>query len=510
MSQPQRYSSVPGFGSQGGYKDYPESGTVRRNSGFDFDNLVDDRYHTPQFLANPSLSNTSSTYKDLSSHPHRSRSSFGSGAALGTAAGAGTGIGSTMPLMSETSRPFAADYARQNIPSEEYYPMTDTIANQNGGFTATTPPRSNKKKWLIIGGIVLGIIALIGIIVGVVVSQVNKNNNSSSGTSSVNGSDGSTLKNSNDPSDFDKDDNLHQSFWGFAYTPQNAQPPWCGASQSNVTRDIQLLSQVTTRLRLYGANCNQSALVLQAIQDTKVNMTVWLGIYVDSNETAYTSQVSAVSDALKTYGTDHVSGVTVGNEYILNTAGTDSLTSSVYLAAVKTIADKITEVNTTVQALGLSKALPIGTSDAGSVMSETLGEGIDYFMANVHPWFGSVAIDDAASWTDQFFQEFDVEPAALASNKPDVYIAETGWPTASMNASEANDGAGSPQGDASVANLQTFLDTFVCQANTNGTQYFYFEAFDEPWKAQYGGVEPYWGLWDSDRNLKNVTIPTCS
>ena len=28
-----------------------------------------------------------------------------------------------------------------------------------------------------------------------------------------------------------------------------------------------------------------------------------------------------------------------------------------------------------------------------------------------------------------------------------------------------------------------FLNDFLCQANNNGTQYFYFEAFDEPWKA---------------------------
>jgi exo-beta-1,3-glucanase (GH17 family) len=40
-------------------------------------------------------------------------------------------------------------------------------------------------------------------------------------------------------------------------------------------------------------------------------------IDVDSNTDAYTSQVEAVEDALKTYGTDHVLGVTVGNEYIL-------------------------------------------------------------------------------------------------------------------------------------------------------------------------------------------------
>ena len=36
---------------------------------------------------------------------------------------------------------------------------------------------------------------------------------------------------------------------------------------------------------------------------------------------------------------------------------------------------------------------------------------------------------------------------------------------------------------ASVANLQKFLDTYVCQANTNQTGYFYFEAFDEVWKV---------------------------
>jgi len=42
--------------------------------------------------------------------------------------------------------------------------------------------------------------------------------------------------------------------------------------------DGQILSQLTTRLRLYGANCNDTALVMQAIQDTKVDMTIWPAI----------------------------------------------------------------------------------------------------------------------------------------------------------------------------------------------------------------------------------------
>lgn len=52
---------------------------------------------------------------------------------------------------------------------------------------------------------------------------------------------------------------------------------------------------------------------------------------------------------------------------------------------------------------------------------------------------------------------------------------------------------------AGVSELQTFLDTYVCTANTNGTAYFFFEPFDEPWKDEYGGVEPFWGLGDSNK-----------
>lgn len=50
-------------------------------------------------------------------------------------------------------------------------------------------------------------------------------------------------------------------------------------------------------------------------------------------------------------------------------------------------------------------------------------------MANVHPWFANTSISTAASWTMNFFAETNVQPASLLSNKPQMYIAETGWPT---------------------------------------------------------------------------------
>jgi hypothetical protein len=35
------------------------------------------------------------------------------------------------------------------------------------------------------------------------------------------------------------------------------------------------------------------------------------------------------------------------------------------------------------------------------------------------------------------------------------------------------------------------------------------ELFDQAWKVQYGGAEPFWGLFDQNRGLKALTIPTC-
>lgn len=47
----------------------------------------------------------------------------------------------------------------------------------------------------------------------------------------------------------------------------------CGATRENVTEDIQQLSQLTRRIRMYGMACNQTEFVLDAIAQTKVNST---------------------------------------------------------------------------------------------------------------------------------------------------------------------------------------------------------------------------------------------
>ena len=134
----------------------------------------------------------------------------------------------------------------------------------------------------------MGLLILVAIGVGVGVALSKKSGSSSGSSSNSSSSDGSMVvipgtagvvkADPKDPSKFEKDSRLKNSFYGFAYTPPGALMPNCGATQANVTEDIQLLSQITTRIRLYGADCNQTALVLQAVQDTKVNLEVFVGI----------------------------------------------------------------------------------------------------------------------------------------------------------------------------------------------------------------------------------------
>ncbi|KAK1231851.1 hypothetical protein PQX77_005065 [Marasmius sp. AFHP31] len=398
---------------------------------------------------------------------------------------------------------------------------------------------TKSRKWVIIGSVVavVAIIAIaVGVGVGVTQSNKNKNNNSSSSSGSSSAGSGATVgapgsasnpggptqTDPNDPSTFVTDPNLHKAFWALAYTPEDSQLPNCGNSLEKVIKDVQLLSQLTTRIRLYGADCNQSALVLEAVKQTKTNLQVYLGNYVvpDDNGAAYTRQRDVIKQAIQTYGTDHIAGITVGNEFmlnymlsngggspdsaigntgkalapLLNGMNTESV-SRIIGAAI--LINNIQDTRKMLTDMNLPKTIPVGNSDAGAWFNTRVLQAVDYGMANVHPWFANVTIQDAASWTNQFFQETNVQPASQLSNKacPKMYIAETGWPTASSDKANESNGAAT----ASLANLQTFMDTFVCQANTNGTGYFFFEFTDEKWKdIQFGGVEGHWGLFNGE------------
>lgn len=145
-----------------------------------------------------------------------------------------------------------ANPAYQNIPSEQYW-AESTNQRGYGNNNIANPGKGKRKFWYWTGGVLLLVALIIGVVVGVVVAKGKKDGKSASASSA---STSATLSDPDDPSSFAKDDRLHQSFWAIAYTPQvcflvvpsglktdelqGAQPPACGGSLVNTTRDIQV------------------------------------------------------------------------------------------------------------------------------------------------------------------------------------------------------------------------------------------------------------------------------
>jgi len=394
--------------------------------------------------------------------------------------------------------------------------MPDNTYHAIGGMNEaiqSEKAHSRRSKWIVIGAIVgLVVLAAIGTAVGVVVSNNNKDDNkssSSTGGKSGGGKGGSTS--SGDPSNFELDPALKKVFFGMAYTPEGALIEFgCTNKLEDTIKDVQLMSQLTTRVRLYGADCNQTAQVLEAIKQTKVDLQVYAGIYtVPTDHEAFLRQRDLIKEAIETYGTEHIAGITVGNEFMLNYVTEKGIKDAnspiaepgadILLADIQATREMLAEMN-------LDRVPEVGNSDAGFFFNTRVLSAVDYGLSNVHPWFANVSAAGSADWTFQFFDETNVVPAAALPNKPRMYLAETGWPTKSSDEGNASNGADI----ASVENLQVFIETFVCEANAAGTGYFFFEMFDEEWKdIKFGGVEGWWGLFNKDRTLKNVKLPDC-
>ncbi|TEA16345.1 putative glucan endo-1,3-beta-glucosidase btgC [Colletotrichum sidae] len=443
----------------------------------------------------------------LSNHSDRTGNSR-----AGAAAAAGAGAGAATALMAGAGRKGAGSYD----------PVKGSATGSNVDLGAPLEKRSEwareeetrRKKWkwciiIAVGLLIAGAIA--GGIAGWLVSRNNRQGSSSSGGHSGQSADddkksnGDLDINSSEIKELMNNKDLHKVFPGMDYTPINTQYPDCihnPPSQNNITRDVAVLSQLTNTIRLYGTDCNQTQMVIHSIQKLKMEDTVkvWMGVWQDKNETTNARQLQQMWDILDEYGDKHFEGVIVANEILFRKEMTE--------AALGTL---LQEVRANLTAKKLS--LPVATSDLGDDWTSSLASKSDYIMANIHPFFAGVNAKDSAMWTYAFWQ--NQASGFFKSDLKKNVIAEVGWPSkGGMNCGDGT-ATGCPNGSvAGVSQMNELLDKWVCPALTNGTNYFWFSAFDEPWKIRFNEKdkewEDQWGLMDVNRNLKpGVVIPDC-
>jgi exo-beta-1,3-glucanase (GH17 family) len=148
--------------------------------------------------------------------------------------------------------------------------------------------------------------------------------------------------------------------------------------------------------------------------------------------------------------------------------------------------------------------VPVGTREIPYQfdVNQDVVAACDFLMVDVHPYWGQVPIDQAATWVIQQWQ-------GLTNNFPGkkIIIGETGWPTAGTNTKWSN-----PSVIPSPGNQALFLSQFIPLANANNIEYFIFEYRDELWKIQegYGSVEQNWGVVDGNTQKKPALVDVLS
>lgn len=435
------------------------------------------------------------------------RSGNGKGAAAAGAAGAG-GL---------------AGLAGRNGSGGSYAPVHNLATSYTGSAgdgNVYTPPdkaswgemreKENKtrKMRMIIIAVVL-ILALAGIVVGVLFGVVFKKDDKNASKQKSGGGSGAVSDqltlNSDEVQALMNNPNLHKVFPGIDYTALNTQYPECihdPPSQDNITLDVAILSQLTNTIRLYGTDCNQTQMVLHAIDvlEMKNTVKVWLGVWQDNNATTNKRQLDQMWDILDEYGAEPFKGIIVANEILFR----EQMTAWELGNLLDTVRTKLKAKNID---------LPVATSDLGDKWDATLAAKSDYIMGNIHPFFGGISVEEAAAWTWNFWEQKTQNFAKTDKSKN--IISETGWP--SQGGTHCG-GAGTTKcakgATAGIDELNKFMEDWVCSALNNGTEYFWFEAFDEPWKVVFNTEgqewEDHWGIIDVNRNLKDgIKIPDC-
>ncbi|KAI8631606.1 glycoside hydrolase superfamily [Xylariaceae sp. FL1651] len=409
----------------------------------------------------------------------------------------------------------------------------DPVQNPGTGFQASGPGEydlgaraeksewitkqsSSRKKWTWII-IVIGVLIIAGAVVGGVLgSMYAKKSNTSSGSGGSSSGGGQSAQQDSDQNgdlNINSDEiqallnnpNLHKVFPGVDYTPINVQYPDClknPPSQNNVTRDVAVLSQLTNTIRLYGTDCNQTEMTIHALNQLKMQdeIKIWLGVWQDNNATTNARQLSQMWNILDQYGDKPFKGLIIGNEILFRKQMT-----------AQSLGDLLDSVRSNLS--DHSWDLPVATSDLGDNWDASLAQISDYIMGNVHPFFAGQDAKEAASWTYTFWHN-KAGSFFKADNEKNV-ISEIGWPTQGGTDCGSDEVTSCPDGAvAGIDELNTLLSTWVCQALDNGTNYFWFEMFDEPWKISFDTTgmewEDHWGILDVNRKLKDgVKIPDC-
>ena len=260
--------------------------------------------------------------------------------------------------------------------------------------------------------------------------------------------------------------------YGLDFSPfiDGQDPNWGSqVDEAQLKNRLEVVAPYTEWIRTFGCrNGLEKTGQIAHELGLKSALGAWIGAYEKENEIEIENLIAAVND-----GDSDM--LIIGSEVLLRGDVTeDELVNYIYYVKQMTT------------------DIPVAYADVYSEILDhpAVVDASDVILVNYYPYWEGIVIENAVASIHRWH-----EKVTRAANGKPVVVSETGWPS---------DGDTVGNAVASSENASRFFLNFVSWARANDVPYFYFEAFDENWKAAYEGPQgSHWGIWDKEGKLKS-------
>jgi exo-beta-1,3-glucanase (GH17 family) len=260
--------------------------------------------------------------------------------------------------------------------------------------------------------------------------------------------------------------------YGLDFSPYvDGQNPNFGTqvSVSQVQARLQLTAPYTNWIRSFSSTHGNENIPAVA---KSMGLNVAAGAWIGRDSTANAAEISGLIASVQAGNVDLA---IVGSEALLR----NDVSESQLIAYINQVKNAI------------PATVPVATADTFDQLlahPAVVAAG-DVVLPNIYPYWMGVSLPNAICSLATSYDQV----VAAAGAKP-VIISETGWPSAGNQVGIA---VPSPE------NASAFFLQFVSWARARDVPFFYFDALDETWKANYEGEQgAHWGLFDKNGTLK--------
>mmetsp|Transcript_17786 Transcript_17786/g.35794 ORF Transcript_17786/g.35794 Transcript_17786/m.35794 type:complete len:556 (+) Transcript_17786:129-1796(+) len=251
-------------------------------------------------------------------------------------------------------------------------------------------------------------------------------------------------------------------------------------SYDQAVADLTQLKQITNNIRIFSlTDCNSGEILLRATKHVG-GLGLWLGMWIGEDGANFDAERTRLLSLLQTEDFSFVKGLHVSSE-------------AIYRGDL-TVAEAIAYRNTIRSDMSSLPNVPVVIADiidnyiAYSNQLVPLDSVVHF---NQFPfWEQSTSINNAATYMRNRIN-------GLNTGGRPIVIGETGW---------ADAGSNSAANPANAPSMRKWLRDFVCLAEENNWQYYWFIAYDSDWQRvneqDPNGVEGHFGIYDEDGNMK--------